>query len=111
MQIRINWNEPVIPKVQVLQMQLVDLDDFYVTASGFDKTNIFFMLLTSFHHYLDQGERETAAHLGYLMACYLFRTLTPPGSCELAMHYINQAISLHPLVIYKEWAAQIQEGN
>lgn len=111
MQMRIDWNEPIIRKAQVLQIQLSDLDDFYVAASDFDKMNIFFVLLTSFHHYQDQGDRETAAHLGYLMACYLFRTLTPPGSCELAMRYISQAISLHPLTIYKEWADKIQQGN
>ena len=50
MQLRIDWNEPIIRKEQVLQIQLSDLDDFYVAASDFDKMNIFFVLLTSFHH-------------------------------------------------------------
>ena len=56
MQMRIDWNEPIIRKEQVLQIQLSDLDDFYVAASDFDKMNIFLVLLTSFHHYPDQGD-------------------------------------------------------
>lgn len=111
MKLQIDFGEPIIKEENVLQIQPPDLDAFYATASDFDKSNIFFVLLTSFHHYLDKGEQENSAHLSFLMAYYLFITLTPPGSCELAMHYINQAISLNPLETYKEWIPLIEKGN
>lgn len=111
MKIEIDWGEPIIQEKAVMQIQPSDLDAFYATASDFDKSNLFFVLLTSLHHYLDKSEQEKAAHLSFLIAYYLFITLTPPGSCELAMYYINQAVSLNPLEIYKEWIPLIEKGN
>lgn len=75
-----------------LQIQPSDLDIFYASASDCDKLNLFLVLLTSFHHYLDNGVREKAARLSFFMAYYLI-AFTPPGSCELAIYYIKQAIS------------------
>ncbi|HHX60684.1 MAG TPA: hypothetical protein GX707_08220 [Epulopiscium sp.] len=111
MVLKINWKEPVIKESGVMRIQPSDLDDFYIGADNFDKTNLYFVLLTSFHHYLDKGDQEKAAHLSFLMAYYLFITLTPPGSWELAMHYIKQAILLNPLKQYKEWHPLIEKGN
>lgn len=111
MALKINWKEPIIQESDVMQIQPSNLDDFYVTADNFDKTNLFFVLLTSLHHYLDKGKQENAAHLSFLIAYYLFITLTPPGSWELAVHYIKQAISLNPLEEYKEWLPLIEKGN
>ncbi len=111
MVLKINWNEPIIQKSDVMQIQPSNLDDFYVVADNVDKINLFFILLTSFHHYLDKEEGRKAAHLSFLMAYYLFLPLTPPGSWELAMHYIKQAISLNPLEEYKEWLLLIEKGN
>ncbi|BAL00433.1 hypothetical protein OBV_32340 [Oscillibacter valericigenes Sjm18-20] len=111
MMLKIDWGEPVMPENDVLHVQPSDLDALYVAASDFDKSNLFFVLLTSFHHYMDAGKREKAAHLCFLMAYYLFITLTPPGSCELAMHYIKQAIALNPLETYREWLPLIEKGN
>lgn len=111
MKIEINWEEPIIPENDVLQIQPPDLEDFYIAASDFDKSNLFFVLLTSFHHYLNKSEQEKSAHLSFLIAYYLFVTLTPPGSCVLAWYYINQAVSLNPLEIYKEWIPLIEKGN
>ena len=111
MQLAIQWGDPVLPKNGVLAIRPSDLDDFYVSASDFDQTNLFFVLLTSFHHYLDAGDRERAAHLSFLTAYYLFIPLTPPGSWELALHYIRQAVTLNPLEEYRKWVALMEEGN
>lgn len=109
--LHIDWDRPVIDEQAVLTIQPADLNDFYCAADSFDKTNMFFVLLASYHHYLDNGHREKAAHLCYLIAYYLFVPLTPPGSCELAMHYITQAVSLCPLESYTELLSLIEKGN
>lgn len=109
--LKVDWEEPIIQENDVLQIQPSDLNDFYVAASDFDKSNIFFVLLTSFHYYHACKSSEKAAHLSFLIAYYLFITLTPPGSWELAMYYIDQAISLNPLETYKEWHTLIEQGN
>lgn len=109
--LEIDWVNPVIGENDVLQIQPQDLDDFYINASDFDQSNLFFVLLTSLHHYMGKEAWEKAAHLSFLIAYYLFTPLTPPGSCELAMHYIRKAISLNPLAIYREWLSLIEKGN
>lgn len=111
MLLKIDWEKPVIQRDVVLQIQIHDLDDFYILATDGDKSNLFFMLLTSLYHYLDDREEEKAAHLSFLIAYYLFTPLTPPGSCELALHYIKQAISLNSHPMYEEWCAIIKKGN
>lgn len=111
MRLKIDWEEPIIQEDDVMQIQTSDLDDFYVAENDFDKTNLFFVLLTSFHYYLGKEEQEKSAHLSFLISYYLFTTLTPPGSWELAMHYIKQAISLSPLEEYHEWLLLIEKGN
>lgn len=111
MTISINWDDPLIDDCEVQQLQPSDLDDFYVAASDLDKGNLFFVLLASFHDALDRQEPEQAAHLSFLMAYYLFITLTPPGSQALAEHYIRQAIALNPLEEYETWRALIEQGN
>lgn len=107
----IDWENPILEAGAILNIKPTDLNGFYAGASDFDKTNLFFMLLTSFHHYLQQGEREKAAHLSFLMAYYLFVPLTPPGSQPLSLHYIKQAIGLNPLEEYLEWLPLIERGN
>jgi len=109
--LKIDWGNPIIESTDVLCVKPTDLNDFYVTASDFDKTNLFFVLLASFHYYLEIGLKEEAAHLSFLMAYYLFVPLTPPGSWTLAMYYIKQAISLNPIEEYKEWLPLIEQGN
>lgn len=111
MRIQIDFGEPIFPVAIAQQISPNDLNDFYCTASDLDKSNIFFMLLASMHHYEDQQQTELAAHLSYLIACYLFITLTPPGSGNLALHYINKAIALNPRDEYKEWLGLIKKGN
>ena len=69
------------------------------------------MLLASLHHYEDAGDKIRAAHLSFLAAYYLFVALTPPGSCQLALHYIKKAIALNDTSAYREWLALIEKGN
>ena len=49
MKIKIDFGEPIIAESTVMNIVPTDLDDFYVTASVHDKTNLFFVLLTSAH--------------------------------------------------------------
>ena len=111
MKILIDFSEPIIGKEQILDIRPVDLDDFYLAASDYDKNNLFFVLLTSILHYEDGGDIVEAAHLNFLAAYYLYSTLTPPGSQSLALHYINRAISLNHLTEYDEWLDLIKKGN
>ena len=111
MQLRIDWDNPIIDENIIQQIQPADLDDFYVSADAVDRANLFFVLLTSLHHYLDKEQQEKAAHLCFLMAYYLFVPLVPPGSCELALYYIKKALSLNPLAEYAAWLPLMEAGN
>lgn len=111
MKLVINWDDPLIAADDIMAIRTDDLDDFYVTACDMDKANLFFVLLATFHHCMEQHRREQAAHISFLMAYYLFTALTPPASGELARHYIRQAICLHERRLYREWAAYIERGN
>ncbi len=108
---RIKFDEPIIGKDNVLEIDSKDLDDFYVSASDTDRMNLFFILLTSLHYYEGNGDTVRAAHLSFLVAYYAFTPLTPPGSHYLALHYMNKAISLNPLLEYNEWLVVMEKGN
>ena len=111
MKLEINWKKPVIASSDVLSTRTNDLDDFYCTASDLDKSNLYFILLTSLLHYEKKGDRQRAAHLSFLIANYLFVALTPPGSYDLALHYMKKAIALDPLPEYGEWLMLMEKGN
>lgn len=111
MKFQIDWSHPVIAEQDVLWIQPTDLSDFYFDASDLDKGNIFFVLLVSFNHYRFENKKVAAAHLCFLMAYYLFILHTPPGSYELATHYIAEAVLMNPLDEYKEWQTLIEKGN
>lgn len=53
---RIKFDEPIIGKDNVLEIDSKDLDDFYVSASDIDRMSLFFILLTSLHYYEENGE-------------------------------------------------------
>lgn len=111
MKLQIDFGQPVFPEEMVLQIRTTDMDDFYVTASDLDKSNLFFMLLTSLHHYEEKGDSVRAAYLSFLAANYLFIALTPPGSYDLALHYMKKAIRLDPQQEYRDWLALMEKGN
>lgn len=109
--LKIDFSNLIIKKENVLEICIEDLEDFYVATSDIDKTNLFFVLLASMHYYEEHGDAVRAAHLSYLTAFYIFTPLTPPGSEHLALHYINKALSLNPLLEYKEWLSIMEAGN
>lgn len=111
MNIKIDFAEPIIEMSRVLEMSSRDLDDFYVSATDCDRGNLFFILLASLHHYEESGDTVRAAHLSFLTAYYVFTPLTPPGSHQLALHYIKKAVSMNPLPEYKEWLLIMEKGN
>ncbi len=108
---RVKFDEQIIGKDNVLEIGSRDLDDYYASASDIDRSNFFFVLLTSLHYYEENGDTVRAAHLSFLVAYYVFTPLTPPGSYRLALHYMDKAISLYPLPEYKEWLAVMKKGN
>ena len=107
----IDFSHPVFSSEAARCIQPGDLHDFYCSASDFDKSNLYFMLLASSLHYEEAGDTFLAAHLHYLMACYLFISLTPPGSETLALHHIRKALRLSPCEEYELWLGLIQKGN
>ena len=109
--VKIDFDKPVIGKDHVLEIDSGDLDSFYACAPATDRSNLFFILLASLHYYEENGDTVRAAHLSFLAAYYVFTPLTPPGSHFLALHYMNKAISMHPLPEYKEWLAVMEKGN
>ena len=111
MEIKINWREPIFNEATAAAITPIDTEDFYVKANEIDRLNLYFELEASFHKYASEGKDELAAHLAFLIAFYLFIVLTPPASCELALHYINEALRLNPLPEYEEWLENIKEGN
>lgn len=111
MKVGIDFDKPIIEKERVLEIGSGDLGDFYASASAIDRSNLFFVLLASLHHYEESGDAVRAAHLSFLMAYYVFTPLTPPGSHCLALHYMNKAISLNPLPEYEDWLSIMEGGN
>ena len=111
MELKINWNEPIFDEAAAAAITPADTEDFYVKASEIDQLNLYFELEASFHKYVSEGKNELAAHLAFLIAFYLFIVLTPPASCDLALHYIHEALRLNPLPEYEEWLEHIKEGN
>lgn len=107
MDLKINWNNPVLPGV--LYITTADLDDFYASASEADRLNLFFVLLTTLHTH--EAEPEAAAHLCFLIAYYLFVPLTPPGAQTLALHYIRRAMELNPGDEYQTWMTLMEKEN
>lgn len=104
MSFRIDVNNPEIDEENILNISLVDLDDFYVeTQHNYKQYDLFFVLLSLYNYYLDTGKKHIAAHLSFLMAYYLFLPLTPAKSLELAYYYIKKAVELNPKDEYIHW--------
>ena len=111
MKLTIDFGNPIFDEETASALTPNDLDDFYISASELDRLNLFFELEATFHQYLDAGKKELAAHLAYLTAYYVFTPLTPPASCELALHYIKEALRLAPCQEYQDWLELIEKGN
>lgn len=112
MELKIDFGDPIFEEAVAPAVSTKDLDDFYVRASAVDRLNLFFELEASFHTYVSEGKDELAAHLAFLTAYYVFIPLTPPASCALALHYIEEAVRLNPRSgDYARWLERIKKGN
>lgn len=111
MELNIDFGNPMITEEQLSKLSTDDLNGFYASASEIDRLNLFFVLLNSMQHFEGKGEQQKTAYLCFLLAYYLFVPLTPPGSCSLALHYIEKAIALDPKQEYREWLTLMQKGN
>ena len=111
MKLTIDFSNPIIPEKDVLGIRPSDLDDFYIHATDLDKNNLFYLLLNSAHYYERNYDWICAAHLYFLAANYLFISLTPLASFDLAMHYMKKAVELNPSREYLEWLALMEKGN
>ena len=49
MLLHIDFNNPVFPREQVLDITTMDLVDFYMAAPEADQANLFFMLLSTLY--------------------------------------------------------------
>ena len=88
-----------------------DLDPFYADTDEVNRLNLFFILEASLHRLLGKGNRKAAARCSFLMACYLFTSLTPPASHELAEFYIDKALEWDEMPKYRQWKEIIDRGN
>ena len=111
MKLAIDFGNPVIPEIYVLQIKPTDLNDFYFRATDLNKNNVFYLLLNSAHYYEDNGKNILSAHLYFLAANYLFVALTPLASFDLAMHYMKKSVRLDPTQEHLEWLELIEKGN
>ena len=111
MTLKIDWKNPVIAQEDVLALRPNDLDEFYADATDWDKNNLFFVLLNTLHKYEDLEDAVRAGHLCFLIANYLFVALTPPGSYDLALHYMRKAIMWDPMPEYEQWYGLMEKGN
>ena len=111
MRLSIDFGQPILPEQVIRELTPDDLNDFYCQAGEVDQLNLFFVLLASLHGGPAQRTAETSAHLNFLIAYYLFVPLTPPGSQELALHYIRKAIALAPKPEYLDWQLWMERGN
>ena len=111
MELTVDWRDPLIPEEDVLALRPNDLDDFYAGASDWDKNNVFFVLLNTLHKYEDKHDAVRAGHLCFLIANYLFVALTPPGSYDLALHYMGKALAWNPMQEYRAWYDLMEKGN
>lgn len=104
------YSEP-IPAEHVFSLTEQVLDDLYVTSSEVDGLNVFFHLQNEYFFLKNSGKTAETAHICYLISYYLFITLTPPHSEEIALEFIKEAISLNPIEKYINWLEIVKQGN
>lgn len=106
----LDYKNPILSEENVRKLSVEQLNDFYgQTQHSFKQYDVFFVLFGSFNYYLDAGKKELAAKLSYLAAYYLFIALTPISYLELALHFVDKAIELHPMPDYLQLKCGIEE--
>lgn len=111
MKIEINFEHPYIDEKTIGELTTNDLDCFYTDTDEVNRLNLFFILEASLHRLQCKGNWRAAARCSFLMAYYLFTSLTPPASHELAEFYIDKALEWDELSEYRQWKEIIDRGN
>ena len=111
MKISIDFGHPYFEESTIFELGLNDLDNFYVNENEVNQLNLFFVLEASLHRFQSKNNKKAAARCAFLMAYYLFITLTPPASFELAEYYIDKALEWNEIPEYRKWKNLIDEGN
>ncbi len=109
--IKIDFNIHYLEKKEVMCITQRELIDFYGSASKDDRYNLVFVLMNTFNVNKQENAEDCAAHTASLLAFYLFVLLTPCGSEEISMYYINEAIKLNPSKENQELKVLIEKGN
>ena len=107
----IDFSNPILDKPTAEQLTTTIIDDFYVSEDVYNKFNLYFVLETSVIFYEKSGDMALAAHLSFLAAYYIFYALTPPGSYELALYHMNNAVRLNDTKEYREQLEIMKKGN
>ena len=107
----IDFSNPILDKQTAEQLATNILDDFYVSENVYNKFNLYFVLEISIIFYEKSGDTALAAHLSFLAAYYIFYALTPPGSYELALYHMSNAIRLNDTSEYREQLEIMKKGN
>lgn len=111
MKIRIDFEHPYFDEKTIVKLTLNDLDCFYTDENEVNRLNLFFVLEASLHKLQSGNRMKAAAHCAFLMAYYLFVSLTPPASFELSEFYINKALEWDERPQYRQWKEVIDKEN
>ena len=111
MEINIDFRHPYFDEKAIFKLNLNDLDCFYTNENEVNRLNLFFVLEASLHRFQRENNLKAAARCAFLMAYYLFVSLTPPASFELAEFYIDRALEWDETPEYSHWKKIIDKGN
>lgn len=110
MKIEINYENPILLEKNVHEMSTEVLNDFYAeTQNSYRQYELFFVFLNSLHYYLEEGKKEVAAKISFLIAYYLFIALTPIAHLDLALYYIDKAIEMNSKTEYIQMRNAIED--
>ena len=111
MKISIDFGHPYFDEKTIFELTPDNLNDFYGDENAINRLNLFFVLEVSLHMLQRENSLKAAARCAFLMAYYLYITLTPPASLELAEYYIDRAVELDKTPEYSQWKKIIDERN
>ncbi len=109
----INNDDCIIELDEVDYYSFELLDEFYHSELNdpFSTNSIAFKLIYSAIYY-EPINSKVSAKLYCYAAYYLFMWIKPACSCELAIYYIDKAITLNPTEKeYLTWKKLFEEGN
>lgn len=105
------YESTAIPVDEIFSLTESVLDDLYITSSEAEQFNIYFHLHNEYVHLKNANYVRETAYLCYLISYYLFVSLTPPHSEEIALEFIQEAINLDACEKYTKWLDIVKSGN